>query len=49
LILGRKSELSLGNKLLLYKTILKFIWTYGITLWDTAWIQISKSCNDFII
>jgi carbonic anhydrase len=35
-ILGRKSELALVNKLLLYKTTLKPIWTYGITLWDTA-------------
>jgi hypothetical protein len=35
-ILGIKSELSLADKLLLYKTILKPIWTYGITLWDTA-------------
>jgi hypothetical protein len=28
-LLGRKSQLSLGNKLLLYKSILKPIWTYG--------------------
>jgi len=35
-IIGRKSELSLENKLLIYKTILKPIWTYGIPLWDTA-------------
>jgi hypothetical protein len=34
--LGRKSELALANKLLLYTTILKPIWTYGITLWGTA-------------
>jgi hypothetical protein len=27
---------SLSNKLLLYKTILKPIWTYGIQLWGTA-------------
>jgi hypothetical protein len=27
---------SLPNKLLLYKTILKSIWTYGIQLWGTA-------------
>jgi hypothetical protein len=26
----------LSNKLLLYKTILKPIWTYGIQLWGTA-------------
>jgi hypothetical protein len=35
-IIGRKSELSLENKLLLYKTILKPLWTYGIPLWGTA-------------
>jgi hypothetical protein len=29
-------DLSLPNKLLLYKTILKPIWTYGIQLWGTA-------------
>jgi hypothetical protein len=34
-LLGRKSQLSLSNKLLLYKTILKPIWTYGIQLWGT--------------
>jgi hypothetical protein len=35
-ILGRKSELSIENKLLMYRTILKPIWTYGIPLWGTA-------------
>jgi hypothetical protein len=35
-LLGRKSKLSTSNKLLIYKTILKPIWTYGIQLWDTA-------------
>jgi hypothetical protein len=36
-IIGRKSELSIENKVLLYKTILKPIWTYeGIPLWGTA-------------
>lgn len=35
-IIGRKSKLSLDNKILLYKTILKPIWTYGIQLWGTA-------------
>jgi hypothetical protein len=35
-LLGRKSRLSLSNKILLYKTILKPIWTYGIQLWGTA-------------
>lgn len=35
-LLGRKSQLTVDNKLLLYKAILKPIWTYGIQLWDTA-------------
>jgi hypothetical protein len=35
-LLGRNSQLSTTNKLLLYKTILKPIWTYGIQLWATA-------------
>jgi hypothetical protein len=33
---GRKLKLSTNNKLLLYKAILKPIWTYGIQLWGTA-------------
>jgi hypothetical protein len=35
-ILGRKSELSIENKLLNYKTNLKPVWTFGIPLWGTA-------------
>jgi hypothetical protein len=35
-IIGRKSQVSLANKLLVYKAILKPIWTYGIQLWGTA-------------
>jgi hypothetical protein len=35
-LLGRQSQLSTSNKLLLHKTILKPIWTYGIQLWGTA-------------
>jgi hypothetical protein len=38
-LLGRKSKLSKSNKLLIYKTILKPIWTYGIQLWGTASIS----------
>jgi hypothetical protein len=34
-LLGRHSKLSTNNKLL-YKTIPKPIWTYGIQLWGTA-------------
>ena len=35
-IICRKSQLSLLNKLLVYKVILKSIWTYGIKLWGSA-------------
>jgi hypothetical protein len=34
-LLGHKSKLSI-NKLLIYKTILKPIWAYGLQLWGTA-------------
>jgi hypothetical protein len=35
-LLGRKSRLSMSNKLLFYKVILKLVWTYGIQLWGSA-------------
>jgi len=35
-IIGRNSPLSLENKLLIYKTVLKPVWTYGIELWGCA-------------
>lgn len=35
-LIGHKSKLSMDNKLLIYKSILKPIWTYGIQLWGTA-------------
>jgi hypothetical protein len=35
-LVGCSSRLFLPNKLLLYKSILKPIWTYGIQLWGTA-------------
>jgi hypothetical protein len=35
-LLGHKSKLSTSNKLLIYKTILKPIWTYRIQLWGTG-------------
>jgi hypothetical protein len=35
-LLGGKSKLSTSNKLLIYKTMLKPLWTYGIQLWDMA-------------
>lgn len=35
-LIGRHSTLSMKSKLLIYKAILKPIWTYGIQLWGTA-------------
>jgi hypothetical protein len=31
-LLGRKSQLSIENKLLMYKTVINPIWTYGIEI-----------------
>ena len=35
-LLGRKSQLSIENNLLIYKTIIKPIWTYDIEMWGCA-------------
>jgi hypothetical protein len=35
-LIGKSSKLSLKNKLLLYKSLLKPIWSYGIQLWGAA-------------
>lgn len=35
-LINRKSQLSLKNKLTIYKTILVPIWSYGIELWGCA-------------
>lgn len=35
-LMGWNSKLSLNNKLTIYKSIFKPIWTYGIVLWCTA-------------
>lgn len=32
-LIGRNSQLSIHNKLMLYKQVLKPVWTYGIQLW----------------
>jgi hypothetical protein len=32
-LIGKHSPLSLTNKLLIYKIVLKPIWTYGLALW----------------
>jgi len=33
---GKKSHLSTENKLLIYKAVIKPIWSYGIELWGCA-------------
>jgi hypothetical protein len=38
-LLGRKSKLSISNKLLVYEVILKPIWTCGMQLWGSASIS----------
>ena len=50
-ITSRKSQLSQENKLLVYKAVLKPIWTYGyncgdqhLTLISTSWKDISPKC-----
>lgn len=35
-LIGRNTHTSLENKILIYKTIIKPIWTYGIQLWGSA-------------
>jgi hypothetical protein len=35
-LLRRRATLSTESKLLIYKAVLKPIWTYGIQLWGTA-------------
>jgi hypothetical protein len=35
-LIGRRSNLSIENKVLLYKTIIKPIWVYEIELWGCA-------------
>ena len=46
-LIGRKSKLSIENKALLYKAILKPIWTYGIQLWGTASATNIKKIQSF--
>jgi hypothetical protein len=42
--IGINSKLSLENKILLYKTIIKPIWTYGVEIWGCA-----RKSNIYII
>jgi len=36
LVNRKKSHLSIENKLLIYKAVIKSIWSYGIELWCSA-------------
>jgi hypothetical protein len=46
-LLGHKSKLSIINKLLVYKVILKPVWTYGIQLWGSASISNIEILENF--
>lgn len=46
-LIGNRSPLSLSNKVLLYKVILKPIWTYGIQLWGCAKASHTKILQRF--
>jgi hypothetical protein len=35
-LLGRNSELSVHNKIILYKQVMRPVWSYGIQLWGCA-------------
>jgi hypothetical protein len=35
-LLGRNSKLSVHNKLILYKQVIRPVWSYGIQLWGCA-------------
>jgi hypothetical protein len=35
-LIGKKSHLSIENKLLMYKAAIKHVWSYGIELWGYA-------------
>jgi hypothetical protein len=51
-LIGRNSKLSLDNKILLYKTIIKPIWTYGVEIWGCASksnISIVQRCQSKIL
>jgi hypothetical protein len=43
-LMDENSQLSLGNKITIYKAIIKPVWTYGIELWGC-----SKPSNTKII
>jgi hypothetical protein len=38
-LLGRNYELSVHNKLILYKQVIRPVWSYGIQLWGCATVS----------
>ena len=46
-LFGRTSKLTIGNKLLLYKAIIKPIWSYGVQLWGCAKPSNNKSYKEY--
>lgn len=46
-LIGRNSQLSISNKILLYKQILKPVWTYGIQLWGCTSKSTAKTIQTF--
>lgn len=51
-LIGRKSRVSMENKILIYKTVIKPIWTYGLELWGCASksnIAIIQRCQSKIL
>jgi hypothetical protein len=46
-LINRKSQLSLGNKLTIYKAIIKPVWTYGIELWGCSKYSNTKILQTF--
>lgn len=51
-LLGRNSKLAIDNKLLIYKVMLKPIWTYGLELWGSACnsnIMIIQRAQNYIL
>jgi hypothetical protein len=46
-LIGKRLQLSLENKVLIYKEIVKPIWTYGIELWGCAKPSNTKTLQAF--
>lgn len=51
-LLGRRSQVSIGNKVLIYNQVIKPIWMYGMQLWGCAKksnINIIQRCQNKIL